>query len=127
MPDEMAKPTPEKDIDSPFIYRLATRTEWDISRQSGIIERRPVDDAYYHLSGFDQVLATANKHFQDADTLLVLKFETACLADHLKWELAPSRGQLFPHYFGNLRATDVLETLEINNLDGTWHWAEKTH
>ena len=97
------------------VYRLSTQAEWAQALETRLIPKRDIDerDGYFHLSTRDQVLETARLHFADADGLLALEMMAAPIVDHLKFELAPKRGEAFPHYYGDLRASQVRAVIEM--------------
>ena len=97
-----------------------TLEERELAAKTGTVPRRDIDTNYYHLSAPDQVLATANLHFQDCDTLIELSFPIAALEPHLKWELAPKRGSLFPHYYAELLWQDACAEVQLERVDGKW-------
>ena len=88
-----------------FVYRLATAQEWAEAEKTGLVPLREIDerDGYVHLSTRAQVLETANIHFADARDLLALEIPLAEIAEAVKFELAPKRGEAFPHLYSVLR------------------------
>lgn len=71
--------------------------------EAGSFDGAPVDvvDGYIHLSTFDQLTETVDKHFAGQDHLHVAEVDLDALGEAVKWE--PSRGgQLFPHLYGPL-------------------------
>lgn len=71
--------------------------------EAGSFDGAPVDmaDGYIHLSTFDQLTETVDKHFAGQDDLHVAEVDLEALGEAVKWE--PSRGgQLFPHLYGAL-------------------------
>ena len=71
--------------------------------EAGSFNGAPVDvaDGYIHLSTFDQLTETVDKHFAGQDDLHVAEVDLEALGEAVKWE--PSRGgQLFPHLYGPL-------------------------
>ncbi|WP_242115442.1 DUF952 domain-containing protein [Sphingomonas lacusdianchii] len=71
--------------------------------EAGSFDGAPVDmaDGYIHLSTFDQLTETVDKHFAGQDDLHVAEVDLEALGEAVKWE--PSRGgQLFPHLYGSL-------------------------
>lgn len=102
-----------------FVYRLATLSEWRAAEQSGAVPMRGIDerDGYIHLSTRAQVLETANLHFADADDLLALEIPLEAVASKIKFELAPKRGEEFPHLYGALRSNYVHRVLSIEKAE----------
>ncbi len=101
-----------------FVYRLATAAEWRAAQQSGVVPLREIDqcDGYVHLSTREQALDTAARHFVGADDLLALEIPMAKIAANVKFELAPKRGETFPHLYDVLRieAVSAVITLRRN-------------
>ncbi|MEM1376490.1 MAG: DUF952 domain-containing protein [Pseudomonadota bacterium] len=86
-----------------FIYKIATRDQWNAAQAAGIFRGAPIDldDGYIHFSTAAQARETASKHFKGQSDLLILTVATAALGTALKYE--PSRGgQLFPHLYAPL-------------------------
>ena len=98
-----------------FVYRLATVDEWRAAQESGVVPQRDIDinDGYMHLSTRDQALETATIHFAGVADLLALEIPFAGIADRVKFELAPKRGEEFPHLFDVLRASDVARAIRL--------------
>ena len=92
-----------------FVYRLASIAEWRAAQETGIVPKRDIDvkDGYVHLSTRGQVLETAQRHFKGADDLLALEIPLAPILADVKFELAPKRGEAFPHLYRDLRRGDV--------------------
>ncbi len=99
-----------------FVYRLATREEWGAAVKSGAVPTRDIDerDGYFHLSTRAQALETARLYFADAEDLLALEIPLSEIAAATKFELAPKRGEAFPHLYGALAATQVLRAIRLD-------------
>lgn len=102
-----------------FIYRLVTLSEWRAAQKQGVAPLREIDriDGYMHLSMRDQVLETANLHFAGAEDLLALEVPFEGVAAEVKFELAPKRGELFPHLYGALRYEHVGRALKLEKTE----------
>ena len=98
-----------------FVYRLATKAEWIASAETGVAPTRDIDkrDGYIHLSTREQVIETANLHFAGVGDLLALEIPLADIADQVKFELAPKRGEEFPHLYGALRHDHVARAIPL--------------
>ena len=103
-----------------FIYRLASLGEWRAAQASGVVPLRGIDerDGYVHLSTRAQVIETANLHFADAADLLALEIPLGAVAAEVKFELAPKRGEAFPHLYGALRCDHVRRVLRMERGAG---------
>jgi uncharacterized protein (DUF952 family) len=85
------------------IYKLLSADEWARTRAEKKFDGSEVDrrDGYVHLSGRDQVVETAARHFAGRTGLVLLTIDPARLGEALRWE--PSRdNQLFPHLYAPL-------------------------
>ena len=92
-----------------FVYRIASRDEWFVARETGVVPTRDIDkrDGYMHLSQKSQVLETADLHFAGDKNLLALEVPLAEISHDVKFERALKRGEDFPHLYGALRAEHV--------------------
>ena len=97
------------------VYRLASVAEWRAAQSAGIVPQRDIDkrDGYMHLSTRDQLLETARLHFAGAHDLLALEIPLAAIAERLKFELAPKRGEKFPHLYAELRVEHVANVITL--------------
>ncbi|WP_425410861.1 DUF952 domain-containing protein [Hyphococcus sp.] len=112
--------------ESDFVYRLATEQEWRAAQETGRVPKRDIDerDGYYHLSTRSQLLETANLHFAGAADLLALKMPLAAIAGDVKFELAPKRGEKFPHLYGDLNVGHVAAAIRLNNEKGGFQFGD---
>lgn len=101
--------------DPECVYRLASAAEWGEATSSGAVPLRDIDrrDGYVHLSTREQVLETARLHFAGADDLLALEIPLAPMAGQVKFEIAPKRGEAFPHLYGELRREHVRAVIAL--------------
>lgn len=106
--------------DNQRLYRIASRAEWRAAQAAGVVPEREIDkrDGYMHLSTREQVLETARLHFAGSDDLLALEICGAQCADAVKFELAPKRGEAFPHLYRPLKSEEIVDVVAIIR-DGT--------
>ncbi|NOX84189.1 MAG: DUF952 domain-containing protein [Alphaproteobacteria bacterium] len=112
---------PEEHTHPEYVYRLATAVEWAAAVETGAVPTRDIDerDEYFHLSTRAQALETARLYFADAEDLLALEIPLAEIADDTKFELAPKRGEAFPHLYGTLAAAQVSRVIRlVRTADG---------
>lgn len=97
------------------VYRLATLEEWRNAQGTGIVPKRDIDrrDGYMHLSTREQALETARLHFADETDLLALEIPMSAVENDIKFELAPKRGEAFPHLYAPLRVGDVARAIRL--------------
>lgn len=94
---------------SEVLYKLMRASDWARAMADGVAPWSEADrrDGYMHLSAPSQVLETARRHFAGVDDLVALVVPRATIENALKFELAPKRGELFPHLYGPLPAAAV--------------------
>lgn len=100
------------------IYKILPRAAWTAAHEAGRFEGSPLDlaDGFIHFSTAAQAQETARRHFAGQADLVVLEVEADDLGEALRWE--PSRGgDLFPHLYGPLDASQVRYVTEAP-LDG---------
>lgn len=91
-----------------YIYKILTADQWQAFNDAGSFKGAPIDlaDGYIHFSTSGQTAETAAKHFAGQNGLMLAAVDGDRLGDALKYEV--SRGnQLFPHYYGVLKTTDI--------------------
>jgi len=99
--------------------KILTADQWRQFQCDGVFAGAPVDlaDGYIHLSTAAQVAETAQKHFAGQAGLFLATIDLAVLGDAIVWE--PSRGgQLFPHCYGVLPISAVMEAVEMDGTRG---------
>ena len=103
-----------------FVYKVCTKSEWqEIKKKNQFVgSKKDLEDGYIHFSGEDQVEGTLKKFYTNQKDLILLKVDTLKL-DHLLWEQA-SDGNMFPHLYSSLDASNVVDEFEITlNNDGS--------
>ena len=103
-----------------FIYKICTKSEWEIAKSKGHLtgSKKDLEDGYIHFSGEEQVKRTLNKFFKNQKDLVLLKVNTLKL-EHLLWEQA-SDGYMFPHLYSLLDIANIVNEYDIIlNDDGT--------
>ena len=86
-----------------MIYKLLAASEWAQALEQGSFAGSPYDhhDGYVHLSGPDQVVETAARHFAGRTGIVLLTVDPDRLGPALRWETSRG-GALFPHLYGPL-------------------------
>ncbi|WP_288410568.1 DUF952 domain-containing protein [uncultured Sphingomonas sp.] len=101
-------------------FKVLTGEQMAALEKDGSFAGAPVDlaDGYIHLSTFEQLTETVDKHFAGKDDLHVAEVDLEALGDAVKWEESRG-GQLFPHLYGPL-TLDVVVAYGPLHRDGTW-------
>jgi uncharacterized protein (DUF952 family) len=98
------------------LFKICGAEEWRAAELAGVYAGNGDDarDGFIHLSAADQVAGTLETHFAGRSDLVLVAVDAGRIADRLKWE--PSRGgALFPHLFGDLPLSAVIEVTPIGS------------
>jgi len=105
-----------------FFYHIVTPLQWEVFDDSIYFETPSLKtEGFIHASTAEQVEATANRYYKDEPVIWLLKIEAARVNAELKYELATSVNEYFPHIYGPLNKDAILEVLEFEaSEDGTF-------
>lgn len=96
-------------MDKRFIYHLVRPKDWEKALAKGKYSPTSLaTEGFIHGSWSEQVAGSANKHFADADTLVILVIPTSRVKKILKEEVGREE-QMFPHLYGNIQLDDVID------------------
>jgi uncharacterized protein (DUF952 family) len=101
-----------------LIYKILDAEAWALAKAAGVYEGSPVDhaDGFIHFSTAPQSQETARRHFVGQTGLVLLTVDTDAIGEPVRWE--PSRGgDLFPHLYGSLPVSAVIEARPITTGD----------
>lgn len=92
------------------IYKIIPVTFWHTAEQAGVFKGVGIDlaDGFIHLSTAAQVRRTAALYFKGVNGLVLVAIDAGRLGDALVYE-ASRDGALFPHLYGPLPLTAVLD------------------
>lgn len=98
-----------------------TAGQWNRLSTDGVWSGSEVDlrDGFVHLSAWEQVLGTLEKHFGGQSDLQLVGVPEESVRNELRWEISRG-GQEFPHLYRELRSADVGNRRAIE-WDGTGH------
>jgi len=106
-----------------YIYHLISPKEWEKALNSD--SYKPADfqkEGFIHFSSEEQVIPSANKHYKDHDSLVLLVVSEKRVKKQLKWEKSRN-DELFPHLYSKL-SLEWIETSYMlsRNPKGEWEW-----
>lgn len=97
-----------------MIYHVVYKTSWQLALQQGFYEAPSLaTEGFIHLSTKEQVAGVLQRYYQNQTDLLLLEVDESKLTAELKYEIAPSVNELFPHLFGRLNLNAVTAVTEI--------------
>ena len=59
-------------------------------------------------------------YFGDAETVTLLVIDAARVVPEIKYEVSPTTGEDYPHIYGPLDVSTVVETIDITRDTPTW-------
>jgi len=94
-----------------MIYHVTTKAAWEQALQNGFYETASLHtEGFIHNSTQQQVSGVLDRYYKNATDLLLLHIDESKLTSPLKYELAPSVKEEFPHIFGPINLDAVVET-----------------
>ncbi len=101
----------------PFIYHITTQPEWTKAQQQGYYEAPSLHiEGFIHTSREEQVKGVLERYYKGKTDLLKLVIDTSKLSSPLKYELAPSVGEEFPHIYGVINLEAIVEVVAVHSL-----------
>lgn len=98
-----------------LIYHITTQQAWDEAVVKGFYAAASLEiEGFIHCSTADQVEGVLERYYQGVSSLVKLVIDPDLLKSELKFELAPSVNELFPHIFGNINLGAVIAIQSIN-------------
>lgn len=97
-----------------MIYHVTTNAAWQQALNDGFYTAPSLEiEGFIHNSTEAQVAGVLERYYKNATDLLLLHIDESKLTAPLKYELAPSVNEAFPHIFGPINVDAVVKTVEI--------------
>ena len=94
-----------------MIYHVISNAGWQKALSEGFYEADSLaKEGFIHASKEDQVAGVIQRFYKDKTDLILLHIDENKLTAELKYELAPSINEEFPHIFGPLNTDAVVKT-----------------
>jgi uncharacterized protein (DUF952 family) len=97
-----------------LIYHVTTAASWQQAKTNGAYHAPSLHtEGFIHCSTALQVQGVLERYYKDVKDLVLLSIDPQKLIAPLKFEMAPSVNEEFPHIFGciNLEAVIAEESL----------------
>jgi uncharacterized protein (DUF952 family) len=92
-----------------MIYHVTTQNAWQQAMQQGFyVAPSLATEGFIHLSTEAQVAGVLERYYKGQTNLLLLHIDENKLLAELKYELAPSVNELFPHVYGVINIDAVI-------------------
>jgi uncharacterized protein (DUF952 family) len=93
-----------------MIYHVVTDADWQKALLQGFYEAESlVKEGFIHTSKAEQVAGVLDRYYKEQNNLLLLHINEEKLTAPLKYELAPSVNEEFPHIYGRLNLDAVVK------------------
>ena len=97
-----------------MIYHVTTHADWQIAKAKGSYEHISLEkEGFIHNCSLEQLEGVIERYYKGRNDLLLLHIDEALLEAELKYELAPSVNELFPHIFGPININAVVNTAAL--------------
>jgi uncharacterized protein (DUF952 family) len=97
-----------------MIYHVTTKENWDNALKAGFYEASSLHtEGFIHNSTAAQVQGVLQRYYAGQTNLVLLHIEETKLIAELKYELAPSVNEEFPHVFGVINLDAVVEAEDL--------------
>lgn len=94
-----------------MIYHVVTAAKWNAALENGFYEADSLKtEGFIHSSKIEQVAGVLNRYYKNQADLILLHIDETKLTAPLKYELAPSVNETFPHIYGSINLDAVVET-----------------
>ncbi len=96
-----------------MIYHVTSSKKWNDALAKGSYEAPSLHtEGFIHLSTKEQVAGVLQRYYSGKNDLVLLHIEEDKIIAPLKYELAPSVNEMFPHIYGALNI-DAVATTEL--------------
>lgn len=97
-----------------MIYHITTKQLWQKAIEQGHYEAESLQtEGFIHTSKEEQVEGVLERYYKHQTDLIKLHIDESKIAAPLKYELAPSVNEEFPHIYGALNLDAVVEAEAI--------------
>jgi uncharacterized protein (DUF952 family) len=97
-----------------MIYHVTTKEDWAKALSAGFYEAPSLkQEGYIHTSSAAQVTGVLERYFENEKELLLLHIDEEKLTSSVKYQLAESIDEIFPHIFGPINLDAVIKTEAI--------------
>ena len=97
-----------------MIYHVTTKAQWQKAIDAGYFEEPSLHtEGFIHNSTKEQVAGVLERYYKNKTDLVLLHIEEANLTATLKYELAASVNEMFPHIFGVINIDAVTKITDI--------------
>lgn len=98
-----------------LIYHITTKKDWEAAKRKRFYSAPSLEtEGFIHTSEAQQVAGVLQRYYQGKTDLIKLVINTEKLTSELKYELAPSVNEDFPHIYGPINLDAVIDVMELD-------------
>ena len=100
-----------------MIYHIASIAAWDAALHSKqYVHPSLAVEGFIHACSKEQIKAVLARYYTGITDIVLLEIEEDKLTSPLKYELAPSVNELFPHCFGYINTDAVVSVTPFESF-----------
>lgn len=100
-----------------MIYHITHQHAWQKAQQQGYYTHPSLQtENFIHASTKNQVEETLQRYYKNDTNLVLLCIDETLLNSVLKYELATSINQEFPHIYGVINTSAIVNVITIQDL-----------
>lgn len=97
-----------------MIYHVTRKKDWEQALSNGFYAAPSLQlEGFIHTSSAAQVQGVLERYYENEKELVLLHIDELLLTATLKYELAPSVNEFFPHIFGNINLNAVIKVEDL--------------
>ena len=97
-----------------MIYHVVTESNWQKALKQGFYKAESLaKEGFIHTSKAEQVAGVLERYYKNQSNLFLLHIDETNLTAPLKYELAPSVNEEFPHIFGQINLDAVVKVEKL--------------
>lgn len=94
-----------------MIYHVTTAAAWQQAKELGQYQHVSLEkEGFIHNCSKAQLAGVLERYYKDQTNLLLLHIDETLLEAEVKYELAASVKEMFPHIFGPINMDAVVKT-----------------
>jgi uncharacterized protein (DUF952 family) len=94
-----------------MIYHVTTDSDWEAALIQGFYTHPSLSkEGFIHNCSLEQLPGVIERYYADIKNLTLLQIDESKLTAPLRYELAPSVNEEFPHIFGPINLDAVVKT-----------------
>ncbi|MEO8770167.1 MAG: DUF952 domain-containing protein [Ferruginibacter sp.] len=93
-----------------MIYHVTRKEDWEKALSNGFYEAASLkEEGFIHTSAVNQITGVLERYFENEKELVLLHIDEDKVVAPIKYQLAESVQEIFPHIFGTLNLDAVVK------------------